>query len=88
MPGAAWAKALRSSWAEGAKVVIGDVMEENAQAAADEIVKAGGTAIGAKADISRKADVEAMFSKAVSTFGPIDILVNNAGINRDGALHK
>jgi len=73
---------------EGAKVVVGDVIVENAQAVADDIVKAGGQAIGVKADISQKAEVETLFAEAIRAFGPIDILVNNAGINRDAALHK
>jgi 3-oxoacyl-(acyl-carrier-protein) reductase len=73
---------------EGAKVVVCDLLEENAQAVAAEIEKAGGKAIAVKADIANKPDVEAMFAAAVSQIGPIDILVNNAGINRDGVLHK
>jgi 3-oxoacyl-[acyl-carrier protein] reductase/2-hydroxycyclohexanecarboxyl-CoA dehydrogenase len=73
---------------EGAKVVVSDVVEANAQAVADEINKAGGKAIAVKADISKRPEVEAMFAKAVSELGPIDILVNNAGVNRDAALHK
>ena len=73
---------------EGAKVVIGDALEENAKAVAEAIVKAGGAAIAARADVSKLADVEAMFAAAIGAFGPIDILVNNAGINRDGMLHK
>jgi 3-oxoacyl-[acyl-carrier protein] reductase/2-hydroxycyclohexanecarboxyl-CoA dehydrogenase len=73
---------------EGAKVVVSDVIEASAQEVAAEIDKAGGRAIGVKADIANKPEVEAMFAKAVNEFGPIDILVNNAGINRDGMLHK
>jgi NAD(P)-dependent dehydrogenase (short-subunit alcohol dehydrogenase family) len=73
---------------EGAKVAVNDVIEGNAQAVAAEINKAGGSAIGVKADIANKPEVEAMFARAVSEFGPIDVLVNNAGINRDGVLHK
>jgi len=73
---------------EGAKVVIGDALEENAKAVAEAIGKAGGAAIAAGADVSKRADVEAMFAAAIGAFGPIDILVNNAGINRDGMLHK
>jgi 3-oxoacyl-[acyl-carrier protein] reductase/2-hydroxycyclohexanecarboxyl-CoA dehydrogenase len=73
---------------DGAKVVIGDAIEENARAVAQEIVQAGGLAIAVRVDVSKLADVEAMFAAATSGFGPIDILVNNAGINRDGMLHK
>jgi 3-oxoacyl-[acyl-carrier protein] reductase/2-hydroxycyclohexanecarboxyl-CoA dehydrogenase len=73
---------------EGAKVLVADVIEANAQAVAEEITRAGGKAIAFRADISRKPEVEAMFAKAAGELGPIDILVNNAGINRDAALHK
>ena len=73
---------------EGAKVVVADVIEANAQAVAQEINQAGGKAIAVEVDIANKSDVETMFAKAASGFGPVDILVNNAGINRDGALHK
>lgn len=73
---------------EGAKVVVADVVEANAQAVVGEIVAAGGKAIGVAADVSKQADVEALFAKALAAFGPLDILVNNAGINRDGALYK
>ena len=62
---------------EGAKVVIGDAVEQNAHEVADEIVKDGGSAIAAYADISKRTDVEAMFA-AAGAFGPVDILVNNA----------
>ena len=73
---------------EGAKVAVADVIEANAQSVAKEICAAGGKAIGARADISIKPEVEALFAKVVAELGPIDILVNNAGINRDAALHK
>ncbi len=73
---------------EGAKVVVSDVIEATAEAAADEITKAGGKAIAVKANIAQKQEVEALFARAVSEFGSLDILVNNAGINRDGALYK
>ncbi|MGA2989746.1 MAG: 3-oxoacyl-ACP reductase FabG [Candidatus Korobacteraceae bacterium] len=73
---------------EGAKVVVADVIEANARTVAEEIKQAGGKALGVKADISSKPEVEALFAKAAAEFGPIDILVNNAGINRDAALHK
>jgi 3-oxoacyl-[acyl-carrier protein] reductase/2-hydroxycyclohexanecarboxyl-CoA dehydrogenase len=73
---------------EGAKVVVADVVEENAQKVVEQIKQAGGKAIASKTDISQKPEVEALFARAVSEFGPVDILVNNAGINRDGMLHK
>src|SRR5579859_3855030 len=73
---------------EGAKVVVGDVNEADAAGVVAEIEEGGGRAIAIMADISKEAEVEALFAGAASRFGPIDILVNNAGINRDGVLYK
>lgn len=74
--------------AEGAKVVVADILEENAAAVVAEIAAAGGTAISAVANIARRSEVEQMFTSAISAFGGVDIMVNNAGINRDGQLYK
>ncbi len=51
-----------------------------AEALAKDIVKAGGRAIAAGADVSRSDAVAAMVQRAASELGPVDILVNNAGI--------
>jgi 3-oxoacyl-[acyl-carrier protein] reductase/2-hydroxycyclohexanecarboxyl-CoA dehydrogenase len=73
---------------EGAKVVVADTVEQNGQKVVDEIKQNGGQAVFVQTDISQKPQVEAMFARASSVFGPVDILVNNAGINRDSMLHK
>lgn len=73
---------------EGAKVVVSDIIIENAQAVAEEIKKAGGTALAIKTNIAVREEVEQLFTEAINHFGKIDILVNNAGINRDAMLHK
>ena len=44
------------------------------------IAAKGGEAIAVAADVSVKAEVEAMIAETVSSFGRLDILVNNAGI--------
>lgn len=62
--------------AEGAKVVVADLNGDGAKAVAQEI---GESAIGIKADVTKRGDVEAMVAAAVDTFGGLDILVNNAG---------
>jgi 3-oxoacyl-[acyl-carrier protein] reductase len=53
-------------------------------AKAEEAVKgieaAGGRAIAVRADISKAAEVKALFEKAKSTFGEITVVVNSAGI--------
>ncbi|MFC5468211.1 SDR family NAD(P)-dependent oxidoreductase [Cohnella suwonensis] len=64
---------------EGAKVVVADL---NLNGANETISLAGegSTAIAVKADVTNKAEVEAMVAAAVEAFGTLDILVNNAGI--------
>jgi 3-hydroxybutyrate dehydrogenase len=65
---------------EGAKVVIADLNLEGANAAAAEIAKVGGEALGVAMDVTSEAEVEAGMAKAIAAFGGIDILVSNAGI--------
>ncbi len=67
--------------AEGAKVCVNYLNSEaNAQETLDIIRKAGGEAIAVKADVTKEADVKALFDKTVEAFGgKIDILVNVAG---------
>ena len=73
---------------EGAAVVVADIVQANAEAVVAEIVAAGGKAVPAQANVAVKADVEAMFAKAVNELGGVDILVNNAGSKRDVQLFK
>jgi 3-hydroxybutyrate dehydrogenase len=64
---------------EGAKIVIADLNQEGADAAAAEL---GGpkSAIGVAMDVTNEEQVEAGIAKALTTFGRIDVLVSNAGI--------
>ena len=63
---------------EGAKVVIADLNQAGADAAAAEL--GGNDAIGIAMDVTSEAEVDAGMAKAVSAFGRIDVLVSNAGI--------
>lgn len=65
---------------QGAKIVVTDISQEECQLVVDEIQKNGGEAIALKLDVSKKAEVEAVFAQVVDRFGRLDILVNNAGI--------
>ena len=65
---------------EGAKVVIGDISEENGNAVVEKIKAAGGEAIFVKADSSSPEDNEKMVNEAVKNFGGLHVAVNNAGI--------
>ena len=67
--------------AEGAAVVINYASSKSdADKVVDEIAKAGGKAVAIQGSVSKKADVEKLFSAAEKNFGKIDILVNNAGV--------
>jgi NAD(P)-dependent dehydrogenase (short-subunit alcohol dehydrogenase family) len=66
--------------AEGAKVVVADVMGDDAESAAAEIASSGGAATAVTVDVSDESQVGAMIDRAVGTYGGLDILFNNAGI--------
>jgi 3-oxoacyl-[acyl-carrier protein] reductase len=65
---------------EGVRVAVNDLFEDRAQEGAQEIAKAGGTAIGVAGDVTDNDSVGAMVKRVVEDFGAVDILVNNAGI--------
>jgi NAD(P)-dependent dehydrogenase (short-subunit alcohol dehydrogenase family) len=64
----------------GAKVMLGDVRDEWAQATVDLVQRAGGEADARACDVSQEADVEALIADAVERFGRLDVMHNNAGI--------
>lgn len=66
--------------ADGAKVVIADVLGDAAEDTAAEIRNGGGEAIAVTADVTDLASCENMAKAASDAFGRIDILVNNAAI--------
>jgi 3-oxoacyl-[acyl-carrier protein] reductase len=66
---------------DGAKVIVN---YSSSQGAAEEVVAAitaaGGQAVAVKADVSKPAEIPALFAAAKSHFGKLDILVNNAAV--------
>ncbi|MEV6754832.1 glucose 1-dehydrogenase [Streptomyces sp. NPDC051214] len=70
--------------AEGARVVIGDVLDDQGEALAKEL--GGDVAKYVHLDVSQEADWGAAVSAANGAFGKIDGLVNNAGILRFNEL--
>lgn len=66
--------------AEGASVVVNDVNPTTAEATANAIVAAGGTAHPITCDVSNKTAVDAMFDETLARYGTVDVLVNNAGL--------
>ena len=65
---------------EGGKVAIADLNKEAAQAAADEIKRRGGTALGVDMDVTNEAQVSAAVAEVAKAWGGVDVLVSNAGI--------
>jgi len=66
---------------EGAKVVIGDILEEEGLKVETEIRAAGGEAQFVKLDVTREEDWSRAVEASVSHFGKLNVLVNNAGIS-------
>ena len=64
----------------GAAVALADVNEKAVRTAAEELVAAGHKAIGIRCNVAYGAEVAAMVSQTVSTFGRLDAAFNNAGI--------
>ena len=64
---------------EGARVVVADILEKEAEAVVDEIKAAGGQAMAIKADVTSEEATQRMAEETVKKFGSIDVLVNNAG---------
>ncbi len=68
---------------EGARVVVADVVSEQAESAVADIVSAGGAATPFTVDVSDEVQVQAMVRTAVETYGGLHVLFNNAGIFPD-----
>ena len=68
---------------EGAKVVIGDILDDEGQVLADEL---GDAARYIHLDVSSADDWTAAVDTALSSFGKLNVLVNNAGIVQVGPL--
>ena len=67
---------------EGAKVIIGDMLEEEGRKVEAKINEAGGECVFVLLDVSSEEAWQNAVNEAVSRYGKLDILVNNAGIYR------
>lgn len=65
---------------EGAKVVIGDILESEGKQTEAAVNEVGGECLFVKLDVTNEAEWEAAVTATVARFGKLDILVNNAGI--------
>jgi 3alpha(or 20beta)-hydroxysteroid dehydrogenase len=71
--------------AEGANVVIADVLEHEGQTLAEEL---GDHAIFSRLDVTSEEDWAATVAAAEDAFGPVSVLINNAGITRFGVIEE
>ena len=65
---------------EGAKVVIGDVLDEEGRKTEAEINELGGECLYVHLDVSSEESWTSAIAETVSKFGKLNILVNNAGV--------
>jgi NAD(P)-dependent dehydrogenase (short-subunit alcohol dehydrogenase family) len=73
---------------EGAKVVLGDVLDEQGQQVAREINQDGGAATFMHLDVTVESDWQKAVETAERTYGKLNVLVNNAGIVRMAPLDE
>src|SRR5437588_12527757 len=64
----------------GAKVAIGDVLDERGRATARALEGAGGEALYFHLDVTSEEAWSAAVAAILARFGKLDILVNNAGL--------
>ncbi len=65
---------------EGAKVVFGDILDDEGQRVEAQIRELGGEATYVHLDVTKEPDWQDAVDAAVRTYGKLNILVNNAGI--------
>ena len=65
---------------EGAKVVFGDVLDEEGKRVEEAVLAAGGEATYVHMDVAQEADWRTTVGTAVGKYGKLNLLVNNAAI--------
>ena len=79
--GIGWATALALA-DSGIAVAVADIEAAGIQELAARIRDAGGRAMAVAADVSQRAEVDALYDRVSRELGPPDILVANAGITQ------
>jgi len=70
----------------GAQIAVVDMNDNGAAETVGLVEQAGSKAVAIHADVSRRADVDAMVAATVEAFGQLDVLYNNAAIQMSGRL--
>ena len=74
--------------AEGAGLVLGDILEEPLNALAAELKAAGHEVVALRQDVTQESDWASLVAVARERFGRLDVLVNNAGILDTSGVEK
>ena len=70
----------------GARVAIGDVLEDEGRQVAADIAASGGDAMFVPLDVTSESDWDSAIAATVERYGRLDVLVNNAGISGRGMV--
>jgi len=80
-------KAIAENMAsKGARVVISDVLLEQAEETVADFKKKGYEAFAYRADVTNREEVKKMVDEIIDRYETLDIVVNNAGITKDALL--
>jgi 3-oxoacyl-[acyl-carrier protein] reductase len=74
--------------AEGATLIIHDILEDVAKETAEDFQKQGWKATAIASDVSKADEVESTVARILAEHERIDILVNNAGVTRDNLIMR
>lgn len=74
--------------AEGARVIIGDILEAEGRAVEAEIATKGGEAAFVRLDVTSEGDWQRAVGTAADRFGKLNVLVNNAGVGGASRLEE
>ena len=74
--------------AQGAYVCVNDIDKSRADSAVMAIAEQGGSGAALAADVSKSAEIDAMFDCVEQNAGMVDLLVNNAGIGGNAAIRN
>ncbi|MCH7653731.1 MAG: glucose 1-dehydrogenase [Chloroflexi bacterium] len=81
--GAAEARLFAS---EGAKVAIGDILDDEGRKLEAQINETGGECVYLHLDVTSESEWSSVIQSVVARFGKLDIMVNNAGISAHGMI--
>jgi NAD(P)-dependent dehydrogenase (short-subunit alcohol dehydrogenase family) len=78
------AEAARIFAREGAKVVVADILEDEARALVNTLNADGSAAMFQRLDVTDAQSWERVTAETITQFGRLDVLVNNAGVTGAG----